>query len=75
MCIRDRQYYDKDSREVSFEIGDKVLLHDPTTKVGECAKLKGGIGPQYVVHQPGQTAQMVQAVGQDCRWPDGNIFF
>jgi len=46
-----KQYYDKDSREVSFEIGDKVLLHDPTTKVGECAKLKKRwAGPYLLTH-------------------------
>ena len=29
-----KQYYDKWSEVISLQIGDKMLLHDPTTKIG-----------------------------------------
>ena len=35
-----KTYYDKGSEVTDLHIGDNVLLHDPTTKVGECSKLK-----------------------------------
>jgi len=35
-----KHVYDRKSKEPNFELGSKVLLHDPTTKKGECLKLK-----------------------------------
>jgi len=47
-----KQYYDKESTEVSLQIGDKVLLHDPTTRIGECPKLKKRwVGPYLLTHK------------------------
>jgi len=48
--IASKQIYDRKSREPDIAIGSKVLLHDPTTKKGECSKLKQRyIGPYMVV--------------------------
>jgi len=38
--LRSKANYDKKSEEPAFELGSKVLLHDPTTKKNECPKLK-----------------------------------
>ena len=40
--ISTKTVYDRKLQEPEFEVGSKVLLHDPTTKRGKCAKLKGG---------------------------------
>jgi len=36
--IKSKQYYDKTSEEPEIQVGQKVLMHDPTTKIGECPK-------------------------------------
>ena len=38
--VSSKQVYDRKSKEPNFELGSTVLLHDPTTKKGECPKLK-----------------------------------
>jgi len=38
--IKSKRYYDQTSAEPVIQVGDKVLIHDPTTKIGECSKLK-----------------------------------
>jgi len=38
--VSSKQVYGRKSKEPNFELGSKVLLHDPTTKKGECPKLK-----------------------------------
>ena len=37
---KSKQYYDKTSEEPEIQVGQKVLMHDPTTKIGECPKFK-----------------------------------
>ena len=38
--IKSKQRYDENSEEPKMQVGEKVLMHDPTTKTGECPKLK-----------------------------------
>jgi len=38
--IKSKQRYDQSSDEPEMQVGEKVLIHDPTTKTGECPKLK-----------------------------------
>ena len=45
-----KNYYDKKTVDHAFEVGTKVLLHDPTNKKGDCKKLKRRwAGPFLVV--------------------------
>ena len=42
-------YYDENAAYRTYEIGQKVLLYDPTTPKGVCKKLKKRfIGPYYI---------------------------
>jgi len=47
--ITSKQTYDRKSRQPDIAIGSKVLLHDPTTKKGECPKLKQRYKGPYMV--------------------------
>jgi len=48
--ITSKRTYDRNSRDPDIVLGSKVLIHYPTTKKGECSKLKKRwIGPYLVV--------------------------
>jgi len=48
--ITSKRTYDRNSRDPDIVLGSKVLMHDATTKKGECSKLKKRwIGPYLVV--------------------------
>jgi len=50
--VKMKKYYDVKSEEPKFEIGSKVLLHDPTTKQGESPKFKRRwMGPYMIIHK------------------------
>ena len=50
--IKTKQHYDQSSAEPELQVGEKVLMHDPTTKTGECPKLKKRwMGPFLVVEK------------------------
>jgi len=50
--IKSKLYYDKTSEEPEIQVGQKVLMHDPTTKIGECPKFKKRWkGPYMVVEK------------------------
>jgi len=38
--IKSKQHYDRSSEEPEMQVGEKVMMHDPVTKIGECPKLK-----------------------------------
>jgi len=38
--VKSKQHYDQSSEEPEMQVGEKVMMHDPTTKTGECPKLK-----------------------------------
>jgi len=38
--IKSKRHYDQTSEEPEIQVGEKVMMHDPTTKIGECPKLK-----------------------------------
>ena len=47
---KSKLYYDKTSAEPQIQVGQKVLMHDPTTKIGECPKFKRRwTGPYMIV--------------------------
>ena len=47
-----KKYYDIGTQEPKFEIGSKVLLHDPTTKPGESPKFKKRwLGPFMITYK------------------------
>jgi len=49
---KSKQYYDKTSEEPEIPLGQKVLVHDPTTKIGECPKFKRRwTGPYMVIEK------------------------
>jgi hypothetical protein len=49
-----KEMYDKKTAEPSYALGSKVLLHDPTTKKGQCPKLKRRwTGPYIIVDKSG----------------------
>ena len=39
-AAKDKKRYDRGRRTVEFKIGDQVLIHDPSRKVGICTKLR-----------------------------------
>jgi len=48
--VTNKAVYDRKAEQPSFALGCKVFLHDPTTKTGECPKLKRRwTGPYWVV--------------------------
>jgi len=47
--VSSKQVYDRKSKEPNFELGSKVLLHDPTTKKGKCPKLKQRWNGPYLI--------------------------
>lgn len=47
--VASKDVYDRKAREPDVALGSKVLLHDPTTKKGECPKLKQRWKGPYVV--------------------------
>jgi len=50
--IKSKQHYDQNSEEPEMQVGEKVLMNDPTTKIGECSKLKKRWkGPYMVVER------------------------
>jgi len=50
--IKSKQHYDQGSQEPEMQVGEKVLMNDPTTKIGECAKLKKRWkGPYMIVER------------------------
>jgi len=50
--IKSKQHYDQGSQEPEMQVGEKVLMNDPTTKIGECAKLKQRWkGPYMIVER------------------------
>jgi len=50
--IKSKQQYDQNSEEPELQVGEKVMMHDPTTKTGECAKLKKRwMGPYLIVER------------------------
>jgi len=50
--IKSKQYYDQNSEEPEMQVGEKVLMNDPTTKIGECSKLKKRWkGPYMIVER------------------------
>ena len=49
---KSKQYYDKISEVPEIQVGQEVLMHDPTTKIGECPKFKRRwTGPYMVVEK------------------------
>jgi len=50
--IKSKQHYDEDSEKPEMQVGEKVLMNDPTTKIGECSKLKKRWkGPYMIVER------------------------
>ena len=50
--IESKRHYDQTSEEPEIQVGQKVLMHDLTTKIGECPKLKKRWkGPYMVVEK------------------------
>jgi hypothetical protein len=47
---KSKEYYDKNTKEATFRVGDKVLLYDETVRRGRSKKLSSqGLGPYEVV--------------------------
>ena len=44
-----KKSYDATSEEPKLPLGSKVWVHDPTTKIGECAKLKRRWDGPYLI--------------------------
>ena len=65
-----KQQYDKNAKLPTYQVGDLILLHDPTAPVGKRKKLKiRWVGPYFVVERTSDCNDVLRHIDTNKKIP------